>query len=67
MSLYSVVLCRLLAVKNGDEETRGRSAGQRVAGIGRTFFFFKFEAPVDIEVSAQAKSFFSRTKSCFEN
>ena len=26
-------------VENGSEETRGRGAGQRVAGLGRTFFF----------------------------
>ena len=40
LSRYSGFLCRFFAVKNGAEETRGRGAGQRVAGIGRTFFKF---------------------------
>ena len=40
LSRYSVFLCRFFAVEYGGEEIRGRDAGQRVAGLGRTFFFF---------------------------
>ena len=38
LSRYSVILGRFFAVENGGEKTRGRSAGQREAGLGRTFF-----------------------------
>ena len=38
VKLFSVFYVSFFAVQNGDKETRGCAAGQRVAGIGRTFF-----------------------------
>ena len=60
------------AVENGGEETRGRGAGQRFAGLDRTFFSSPVRSLVidrrrSISESVTlAKSFLSRTKLGFE-
>ena len=50
LSRYSVILCRFFAVENGGEETRGRGAGQREAGLCSTFFLHQFRASRSIDV-----------------
>ena len=48
------VLCQFFAVENGGEENRGRGAGQREAGLCRTFFalhLFQASRSIDIGVS----------------
>ena len=45
-----MIFCRFFAVENGDEETRGRGAGQREAGLRRTFFLHQFRASRSIDV-----------------
>ena len=50
LSRYSVILCRFFAVENGGEETRGRGAGQREAGLCHTYFLHQFRASRSIDV-----------------
>ena len=76
--LYKVELSRysgffFYSVKNGSQETQGRGAGQRVTDIGGLFFLQvrSFEIyrhwSTEYQSVAHANSFFSRTKSGFEN
>ena len=58
-------LCRFFAVENGGEETRARGADQRVAGLGRNFFFhlFRLRSTSEYQSVALAKSFLSLGRS----
>ena len=70
LSRYSVILCRFFAVENGGEKTRGRDAGQRVAGPAPFFSFLLQQGSSELcnrltsesQSVAHVKWFFYRTK-----